>query len=227
MKKKILLVEDQQDYISLVSLELEKEGYGLTVAYLLAEARKKIVQSKPDLIILDIELPDGSGLDFCRELRSKRETAHTPILILTVKSSDADKIIGLKLGADDYLTKPFNPGELLARIEAILRRTRVEEEKGKVLKSGTLSVDIDTRKVLAGKKDIRLNPKEFDLLCLLMTKKGKVLNRTFLTESVWGYEYLGTSRTIDFHIAQLRKKLKNHSSKIKTFKGVGYRFEDK
>jgi DNA-binding response OmpR family regulator len=227
MKKRILLIEDEKSYIDLISLELEMEAYCVISAPSLKEARTKLKQSKPDLIILDLRLPDGDGLEFCKELRSNKATKHFPIIMLTSKDRTTDKIVGLKFGADDYVTKPFEPGELLARIEALLRRMGRMEEPAKILKAGVLTLDIEKRAVTLNKKPIRLNPKEFDLLRLLMEKKGKPLNRTFLTESVWGFEYFGTSRTIDFHVAQLRKKLKSHSNRIITLKSIGYMFDDK
>ncbi len=228
MKKRILLVEDKEDWINLVSMELEMESYCVISAPTIKEARKKIKQSKPDLVILDLRLPDGDGIEFCKELRLNKNTKHFPIIMLTSKEKEAEVIVGLKLGADDYVKKSsFKAGELLARIESLLRRTGRIEEPSKILKSGTLSVDTEKRTVLVNKKQVRLNPKEFDLLNLLMSKKGKPLNRTFLTESVWGFEYFGTSRTIDFHIAQLRKKLKPHGNKIITLKSIGYKFDEK
>ncbi len=228
MKKRILLIEDKEEWIELVKIELEMESYCVITASTLKEAKKKIKQSNPDLIILDLRLPDGDGVEFCKELRSNKKTKHYPIIMLTSKEREAEVIVGLKLGADDYVKKSsFKPGELLARIESLLRRTGRLEEPSKVLKSGPLSIDIEKRLVIVNKKQVKLNPKEFDLLHLLVSKKGKPLNRTFLTESVWGFEYFGTSRTIDFHIAQLRKKIKPHGNKIITLKGIGYKFDDK
>ncbi len=227
MKKRILLVEDTEDWINLVSIALEEESYCLISAPTIRDARKKIKQSKPDLIILDLRLPDGDGVEFCKELRSNKNTKHFPIIMLTTKEKEAQVIVGLELGADDYIRKSaFKEGELLARIKSLLRRTDRIEEPSKILKSGTLSIDIEKRAVLINKKQVKLNPKEFDLMHLLMSKKGKPLNRTFLTESVWGFEYFGTSRTIDFHVAQLRKKLKPHGKKIITLKGIGYKFDE-
>jgi len=226
MKNRILLIEDDPDFIRLVSYELELESYCVVNATSLRDARAKIKQSKPDLIILDLRLPDGDGIEFCKELRSNNATKHFPVIMLTSKDKVTDKIVGLKFGADDYVTKPFEPGELLARIEALFRRTGRIEEPQKLLKSSTLVLDIEKHTVVIAGKPVKLNPKEFELLHLLMSKKGKPLNRSFLTESIWGFEYFGTSRTIDFHIAQLRKKLKSCGKKISTLKGVGYKFED-
>jgi len=223
IKQKILVVDDEPDLIELVSDVLEQKGYAVSSAGNVDAAMKKMNQNRPDLIILDLNLPGIDGVEFCRILKGKNETKGIPVIMLTVQSSHSEKIRGLETGADDYITKPFNSGELLARVKAVLRRGLPEEPR--TLAAGNIFVDLDKHVVLIKNKKIGLTPKEYDLLCLLMEKKGKVLSRQFLTESICGYDYFGT-RTIDVHIRHLREKLGNESKRIQTVETAGYRFSD-
>lgn len=224
---RILVVDDEPDIIRIVKDVLESEQFNVIVAKNASEAFRKIKDSIPDLIILDLKLPGTGGLDICRTLKSDERYKLVPILILSTKSEDSDKIVGLELGADDYVTKPFSSGELVARVKAILRRKNLMSgEKEQTLSSGDLLLDITEHTVRIKDKPIELTPKEFELLFILMKKKGKALNRQFLIESVWGYEYFGTTRTVDVHVKGLREKLGMIGSKIVTVEGTGYRFED-
>lgn len=223
-KQKILVVDDEPDLVELVKDVLERSDYLVISARNADLAIKKIRESKPDLIILDLNLPGIGGIEVCRILKEDKKTSSIPIIMLTVKSTETDKISGLEAGADDYMTKPFSTAELVARTRAVLRRTLYAGEPGEVLVSGDIRLDSTEHMVYVMNKQIDLTPKEFDLLYLLMKKKGKVLSRTFLVENIWGYEYLGGTRTVDVHVRHLRGKLGKEGKKIGTVEGVGYKF---
>lgn len=223
IKQKILIVDDEPDIVELLCDILEQKGYAVSSAGNVDLAMKKINQNRPDLMILDLNLPGIDGIEFCRILKAKSETKNIPVIMLTVQSGHSDKIRGLETGADDYITKPFNSGELLARVKAVLRRGLQEEPE--ILVSGNIHVDLDKHVVLVKNKKVDLTPKEYNLLCILMKKKGRVLSRQFLTESVCGYDYFGT-RTIDVHIRHLREKLGGEAEKIQTVESAGYRFSE-
>ncbi|MBD3271843.1 MAG: response regulator [Elusimicrobia bacterium] len=224
---KILVVDDEPDILRVVKDVLESEHYTVKSAKNASEAFRRIKEFTPDLVVLDLKLPGTDGLEICRTLKADDNYKLLPILILSTKSEESDKIVGLEIGADDYVTKPFSSGELLARVKAILRRRNLsDDERAVSMSSGDLVLDMGEHVVKIKGKKIDLTPKEFDLLYILMKKKGKAMNRRFLIESVWGYEYFGTTRTVDVHIKGLREKLGSHGSKIVTVEGMGYKFQD-
>jgi DNA-binding response OmpR family regulator len=217
----ILLVEDEASIASFVALYLKNAGYAVKRAATGGEALHSVAQAKPDLIILDLMLPDIDGVDVCRRIRQHSDV---PILMLTARDEDIDKIIGLEVGADDYLTKPFNPRELVARVKSILRRAVPADRRpeSRVMKHGDLTIDAGRREVRVGDEEIQLAPKEFDLLWELLDHRGLVLTRDQLLERVWGYTFAGDTRTVDVHVRQVRRKL-GDASPIVTVWGVGYK----
>jgi two-component system OmpR family response regulator len=226
---KILIVEDDRNLLDALKYNLRKEGYNAVTAVDGAEALDVARREKPDLIILDIMLPKISGFEVCRILR--KETM-VPILILTAKTDETDKIVGLEIGADDYMTKPFSLRELLARVGAMLRRAKmVEIEPGRrelLLKVGDIEVDIARHKASKGATMLELTPKEFDLLAFLARNKGFVFSRDQLLEKVWGYDFAGDTRTVDVHISWLRQKIEADPANPKhlvTVRGTGYKLE--
>jgi two-component system alkaline phosphatase synthesis response regulator PhoP len=223
-KLKVLVVDDDPDIRRLVEMVLSREGYLATSVESAQEAYKKVAASKPDMIVLDLQLPDEDGFTICKKIRSDPSTAHIPILMLTVQSVDSYKIAGLELGADDYVIKPFNQAELAARIKAILRRTHAKEERQPTLDDGGLMIHLDKHIVECGGKIVDLSPKEFDLLVCLMKSKGNVMTREALCETVWGHEYYQNTRTVDVHVGRLRKKLGKVGDKIETIERIGYRY---
>lgn len=223
-EKTILVVEDDQTLRQTLAYNLDKEGY-LTLTASSGSTALEIARTElPDLVILDVMLPELDGLSVCRILRREMEV---PIIMLTARSSEVDKIIGLDSGADDYITKPFSLGEFLARVRAALRR-RPKAAAPKLLQGGDLQLDLVSRKVYKGEVELNLSYKEFDLLAELMRNQGVVLSRDLLLTKVWGYDYYGESRTVDVHIRWLREKVEENPSKpkrITTIRSVGYRFE--
>jgi DNA-binding response OmpR family regulator len=217
----ILVVEDESSIASFVSLYLKNAGYSVRTAATGAEALSQAATGDSSLIILDLMLPDIDGIEVCRRIR---KTSDVPILMLTARDEDVDKIIGLEVGADDYLTKPFNPRELVARVKSILRRATPERRQveSAQLRHGDLMIDAGRREVRVGEEEIQLAPKEFDLLWELLDHKGLVLTRDQLLERVWGYTFAGDTRTVDVHVRQLRRKL-GDASPIVTVWGVGYK----
>jgi DNA-binding response OmpR family regulator len=217
----ILVVEDEASIASFVSLYLKNAGYDVKTAATGGEALNQAASSEVTLIILDLMLPDVDGIEVCRRIR---KTSDVPILMLTARDEDVDKIIGLEVGADDYLTKPFNPRELVARVKSILRRAAPErrEKESATIRHGDLHIDAGRREVHVGKEEIQLAPKEFDLLWELLDHRGLVLTRDQLLERVWGYTFAGDTRTVDVHVRQLRRKL-GDASPIVTVWGVGYK----
>ncbi len=218
----ILVVEDEASIASFVALYLKNAGYGVRSATNGEEALREV--AAPDelsLVVLDLNLPDIDGIEVCRRIR---QGSDLPILMLTARDEDVDKIIGLEVGADDYMTKPFNPRELVARVRAILRRATTERAKREsaVIQHGDLTVDAGRREARVGEQEIQLAPKEFDLLWELLDHRGLVLTRDQLLERVWGYTFAGDTRTVDVHVRQLRRKL-GDASPIVTVWGVGYK----
>ena len=228
-KPKILVVDDEKDIVQLIQYNLEKEGYRVISAYEGQQAIKLAEKELPNLIILDLMLPELDGLEVCRILKRNERTAQIPILMVTAKSTETDKVVGLELGADDYVTKPFSPRELVARVKAILRRTGEPkpEPVAETIKFGELKVDFAKYIVLIKNKPVDLTSKEFDLLKTLIAAKGRVLTRDYLLDRVWGVDVSTEieTRTVDVHIAQLRKKLGIEGNRIITVKNVGYRFD--
>jgi two-component system alkaline phosphatase synthesis response regulator PhoP len=217
----ILVVEDESSIASFVSLYLKNAGYAVKTASTGADALSLAAAQEPALIVLDLMLPDIDGLEVCKRIR---QSSDVPILMLTARDEDVDKIIGLEVGADDYLTKPFNPRELVARIKSILRRSGPERRdlETEVIQHGVLRVDSGRREALVGDQEVQLAPKEFDLLWELLDHRGLVLTRDQLLERVWGYTFAGDTRTVDVHVRQLRRKL-GDASPIVTVWGVGYK----
>jgi DNA-binding response OmpR family regulator len=217
----ILVVEDEGSIASFVSLYLKNAGYTVRTAANGSEALAQVAAQMPGLIVLDLMLPDIDGIEVCKRIR---QTSDVPILMLTARDEDVDKIIGLEVGADDYLTKPFNPRELVARVKSILRRATPDrrERESEVIEHGDLRIDAGRREVMVGDQEIQLAPKEFDLLWELLDHRGLVLTRDQLLERVWGYTFAGDTRTVDVHVRQLRRKLED-ASPIVTVWGVGYK----
>ena len=217
----ILVVEDESSIASFVALYLKNAGYAVKTAATGGEALAHVGAEKPSLIVLDLMLPDIDGIEVCKQIR---QTSDVPILMLTARDEDVDKIIGLEVGADDYLTKPFNPRELVARIRSVLRRATPDrpERESEVIVHGDLKVDAGRHEVHVGDEEIQLAPKEFDLLWELLDHRGLVLTRDQLLERVWGYTFAGDTRTVDVHVRQLRRKL-GDASPIVTVWGVGYK----
>ena len=220
-KQSILVVEDEPSIASFVGMYLKRAGFSVRVAGTGGDAIKKASADPPALIVLDLMLPDLDGVDVCRRIRQRSDV---PILMLSARDEDIDKIIGLEVGADDYLTKPFNPGELVARVKSILRRSGPERREfvSSVLEHGELRVDAGRREVTVADEEVQLAPKEFDLLWDLLDHRGLVLTRDQLLERVWGYTFAGDTRTVDVHVRQLRRKL-GDASPIVTVWGVGYK----
>jgi DNA-binding response OmpR family regulator len=217
----VLVVEDEASIASFVALYLKNAGYGVRTATNGTEAMKEVGSGDLSLVVLDLNLPDIDGVEVCRRIRQGSEL---PILMLTARDEDVDKIIGLEVGADDYMTKPFNPRELVARVKSILRRSTSESRhvESEVLRHGSLTIDAGRRECRVGDDEIQLAPKEFDLLWELLDHRGLVLTRDQLLERVWGYTFAGDTRTVDVHVRQLRRKL-GDASPIVTVWGVGYK----
>jgi DNA-binding response OmpR family regulator len=217
----ILVVEDETSIASFVAAYLRNAGYAVETAATAQAALVHLAAGSPALVILDLNLPDGDGVELCRRIR---KTSDVPILMLTARDEDIDKIIGLEVGADDYMTKPFNPRELVARVKSILRRAAPEHRRSEAdeLQHGELTINAGKREVHVGDEEIRLAPKEFDLLWELLDHRGIVLTRDQLLERVWGYTFAGDTRTVDVHVRQIRRKL-GDASPIVTVWGVGYK----
>ncbi|MBQ6377070.1 MAG: response regulator transcription factor [Lachnospiraceae bacterium] len=227
MAKKVLVVDDEKLIVKGIRFSLEQDGFEVTCAYDGEEALEKAKETEYDIILLDLMLPKITGLDVCQQIRG---FSNVPIIMLTAKGEDMDKILGLEYGADDYITKPFNILEVKARIKAILRRSQKPEkaEEPKVFETEGLKVDCDSRRVFVSDKEINLTAKEFDLLELLVFNPNKVYSRENLLNIIWGYEYPGDVRTVDVHIRRLREKIEKNPSEprfVHTKWGVGYYFQ--
>lgn len=224
-----MIVDDELNIRELIKFNVAKEGFKVSEADN-GQAAVAIAKSeKPDLIVLDLMLPGIDGLEVCRIIKNSRETAAIPIIMLTAKNEEIDKVIGLELGADDYLTKPFSPRELTARIKAVLRRSQKDSVTGGELAIGKLKLNFSRYEAYLGAVKLELTPKEYELLKLFVTNTGKVFTREQLLEKVWGYEYFGDTRTVDVHVRHLRVKLSQENEvadAIETVRGVGYRFKD-
>ncbi len=223
MREKVLLVDDERGFVKGLKLSLEAEGYQVTAAYTGPEAVDRFQAGDYDLVLLDVMLPEMDGLGVLRAIRAGSDV---PVIMLTAKGEDVDKIIGLELGADDYLSKPFNTRELLARIRAIMRRSRGESrERDQSLVVGELSIDLAGRRVVNAGREVDLTPKEFDVLATLARSPGRVFTRNQLVEMVWGYEPVGDERVVDVHVRRLREKLEQNPASprlLATKWGVGY-----
>jgi two-component system, OmpR family, alkaline phosphatase synthesis response regulator PhoP len=219
----ILLVDDEQNIIDLAAMYLEQEGFRIVSARDGAAALDKVKSERPSLMVLDLMLPKIDGWQVCRRVRTESDL---PIIMLTARDDDIDKIVGLELGADDYLTKPFNPRELVARVKAILRRTTpARPAPAAVLHVGDITIDPARRTVTVAGREIDLRTKEFDLLMTLAENEGIVLSREKLLDVVWGFDFYGQTRTVDVHVAHVREKIKGGSATIETVWGVGYKLE--
>jgi two-component system, OmpR family, phosphate regulon response regulator PhoB len=220
---KILVIEDERDVADLLSLTLRKAGFRISTAPDGAAGLQKERDDRPDFIILDLMLPKMSGLEVCKILKSDKATSHIPILMLTAKAEEIDRIVGLEFGADDYVTKPFSPREIVLRIRAILRRGQMADES---LKAGPISIDPARHEVRVNGKQVHLTSLEFKLLRTLMQRRGRVQDRDRLLNEVWGYESVIDTRTVDTHVRRLREKLGPAGDVIETVRGFGYRLRE-
>ncbi|MEC2335846.1 two-component system response regulator PhoP [Bacillus subtilis] len=234
MNKKILVVDDEESIVTLLQYNLERSGYDVITASDGEEALKKAETEKPDLIVLDVMLPKLDGIEVCKQLRQQK--LMFPILMLTAKDEEFDKVLGLELGADDYMTKPFSPREVNARVKAILRRSEIaapsrmknDEMEGQIV-IGDLKILPDHYEAYFKESQLELTPKEFELLLYLGRHKGRVLTRDLLLSAVWNYDFAGDTRIVDVHISHLRDKIENNTKKpiyIKTIRGLGYKLEE-
>jgi two-component system alkaline phosphatase synthesis response regulator PhoP len=234
INQKILIIEDETNIQELIKYNLEKNGYKVIIADNGINGLEEAISNVPDLILLDIMLPGLDGLEVCKRLKMEKSTRKIPILMLTARSDELDKVLGLELGADDYITKPFSIKELIARIRAALRRVGEdtnkgldEKETGRILKVQDIEIDIEKYEARKNGEKLILTLKEFELLKMLIENKGKVLTRDFLLDKIWGYDYVGETRTVDVHIRHLRQKINDEEGSeqmIETIRGVGYRF---
>lgn len=225
-EKKILIVDDEDHIRELLKFNLEKNGYVVYMANDGLNGLKLAREKQVDLILLDLMLPGMDGFEVCKEIRRDNIISNVPIIMLTAKSEEIDKILGLELGADDYITKPFSIRELSARIKALLRRSNVKYDN-EILRFGNITLNLQTREVLKHGKKLDFTLKEFEVLKLLIQNKGKILTREILLDKIWGYEYVGETRTVDVHIRHIRKKIEEDDKKpiyIQTIRGVGYKF---
>ncbi|MDI9459062.1 response regulator transcription factor [Candidatus Darwinibacter acetoxidans] len=222
IKQKVLIVDDEASIQELIRFNLEQSGFDTEVASDGLAALEMFESYKPDLIVLDLMLPGKDGYDVCKEIR---RTSNVPIIMLTAKETELERVLGLELGADDYMTKPFSPLELVARIKAVLRRASGQEQQDEnEYKVGNIFLQVDTREVKVHDQTVELTRKEFDLLHIFMQNVGKVMTREVLLQKVWGYEYEGETRTVDVHIRHLRRKLgPEGETRIETIHGVGYK----
>ena len=225
MSHKILIIEDEPDIRKTLEYNISREGYKVVCASSLSMGKEQINSSDFSLILLDLMLPDGSGLDLCREIKSDKDKSSTPIIILTAKYDEVDKVVGFELGADDYVTKPFSVRELILRIKAVLKRGAEKKETLEVQRQfGELTMDIDSHEVFVNNEQIILTALEFRLLRQLVDRRGRVQSRDQLLSDVWGYSAEVTTRTVDTHIKRLREKLGTMGKYVQTIRGVGYKF---
>jgi two-component system phosphate regulon response regulator PhoB len=225
MSHKILIIEDEPDIRKTLEYNISREGYKVVCASSLSKGKEHINSSDFSLILLDLMLPDGSGLDLCREIKSDKDKSSTPIIILTAKDDEVDKVVGFELGADDYVTKPFSVRELILRIKAVLKRGAEKKETLEVQRQfGELIMDIDSHEVFVNNEQIILTALEFRLLRQLVDRRGRVQSRDQLLSDVWGYSSEVSTRTVDTHIKRLREKLGTMGKYVQTIRGVGYKF---
>ena len=225
--RSVLVVEDEENLVEALRYNLEHEGYAVLTAQDGGTGLETARTALPDLIILDVMLPNLDGLEVCRILRRESDV---PILMLTAKGEEIDRVVGLEIGADDYVTKPFSMREVMARVRAMLRRPRktASSRMAEPLRSGSLSVDVDAHQASLNDEELRLKPREFELLALFMRNPGRAFTRDQILEQLWGYDYIGDVRTVDVHVRWLREKIESDPStpaRIITIRGVGYRFE--
>ena len=226
MNSKILIVDDEEDILTLLEYNLEKAGFKVISADDGPEAIELAKKEKPALIILDIMLPSMEGTEVCKAIKRDDATSHIPIIMLTAKGEEVDRIVGLELGADDYITKPFSPRELVLRVKAVLKRGHGGEENEGTITAGNIRIDLERSVVISNGKPLKLTATEFKLLVELVKAKGKVLSRDALLDNVRGTDYYVTDRTIDTHIRRLREKLGKSAKHIETARGFGYKFQE-
>ncbi len=228
MKPSILIIEDEKDLAQLVSYNLEQEGFRVKTESNGNDGYERVVKDLPDLILLDLMLPKMSGLEVCRMIRSNSKTKAIPIIMLTAKGEEIDRVVGFEMGADDYIVKPFSPRELVLRVKAILKRSKAENEsseEGPSLQFEGIHLDPNQHRVWVNKKEVILTATEFKLLEYILKSAGRVLTRDILLDKVWGYDVAVTTRTIDTHVKRLREKLGKAGDVIETVRGVGYRLK--
>jgi two-component system phosphate regulon response regulator PhoB len=226
MSQRILIVEDEPDLAELVRFHLTQAGFAAEVAHSGMAGLESIRRSRPALVVLDLMLPDLSGTELCREVRGDAKLRDLPIVMLTARAEEVDRVVGFELGADDYVTKPFSPRELVLRVRAVLRRSAGEPQQSTLLQSGPLQLDLERHRCLASGVEVELTAKEFRLLEVLMSRPGHVMTRQRLLDDVWGSDITVTERTIDTHLKRLREKLGSAGDRIETVRGVGYRLAE-
>ncbi len=223
--KTILVIEDERDLLELISFNLEKEGYRVITATEGSTGLDIARNNLPDLILLDLMLPGISGIEICKILKKHEKTSRIPVIMLTAKGEEIDRVVGFEVGADDYVVKPFSNRELMLRIKAVLRRGEQERPAEKIIRVGRLAIDTSRHRVTSGDEEIVLTTTEFKLLINLAERLGRVQSREVLLKNVWGYNYIGDTRTVDTHITRLRTKLGEAGDFIKTVRGFGYKME--
>jgi two-component system phosphate regulon response regulator PhoB len=226
MRPHVLAVDDEPDLLELVRMGLDAAGYQVETAATGAAALERLRSSPPDLVLLDLLLPDISGTELCKRIRADARLAELPVIMLTAKGEEVDRVVGFELGADDYVTKPFSPRELALRVRAVLSRRRLERPAGGLLRRDPLRVDPERHRCWVKEQEVVLTAKEFQLLVSLMRRPGRVYTRDQLLDDVWGSDITVTSRTIDTHLKRLREKLGEAGALIETVRGVGYRFAE-
>lgn len=224
--KTILIIEDERDLADLVAFNLEKEGYRTLTALDGANGLELARSHPPDLILLDLMLPGMMGMEVCKILKKSEKTAHIPVIMLTARGEEIDRVVGFEVGADDYVVKPFSTRELLLRVKAVLRRSLPDKPEGKVINVGPVTIDTERHMVAVEGDDVTLTTTEFKLLLNLAERLGRVQSRDLLLKNVWGYNYVGDTRTVDTHITRLRTKLGPAGELIKTVRGFGYKMEE-
>jgi two-component system phosphate regulon response regulator PhoB len=226
MASRILVVDDEPDLLELVSVSLSEAGYAVETAANAREALDRLRAAPPDLVVLDLMLPDLPGTEVCRYVRSRPELAHALVLMLTAKGEEVDRVVGFELGADDYVTKPFSPRELVLRVRALLRRRAGTAIESSLIERDDVRLDLERHRCYVGGLEVALTAKEFQLLVTLMRRPGRVLTRERLLDDIWGSDVTVTLRTIDTHLKRLREKLGKSGDLIETVRGVGYRFAE-
>ena len=224
MAPRVLVVDDEPDLLELVRVNLDQSGFAVETAASGGEALERLRRAPPDLMVLDLMLPDVSGTEICRQVRADAQLSQLPIIMLTARADEVDRVVGLELGADDYVTKPFSPRELTLRVRAVLRRRQLPSST--VLESGPIALDADRHRCHVDGEEVALTAKEFDLLRGLMQRPGRVMTREQLLAEIWGDDIAVTLRTIDTHLKRLREKLGSAGTRIETVRGVGYRFTE-